>query len=77
MTPPRKRFILNFLFGLVLFSLVNLTLFSHRPHPLLHALVTALFFAALVALVTGPWGEWLGQRLRKAPFLRKRGDRES
>ena len=72
MTPPRKRFIQNVLFGLVLFSLVNLTLFSHRPHPLLHALIAALFFAALVALVTGPWGAWLGQRLRRVPFLRKK-----
>jgi hypothetical protein len=77
MTPPRKRFILNFLFGLVLFSLVNLTLFSHRPHPLIHALITALFFAALVALVTGPWGAWLGQRLKKAAFFKKRKNRES
>ena len=65
MTPPRKHFLLNFLFALALFSLVNLTLFSHRPHPLLHALVAALFFAALVALVTSGRGARLWQRLRK------------
>ncbi|MBS0967585.1 hypothetical protein CYR40_20105 [Chimaeribacter arupi] len=76
MTPPRKRFILNFLFGLVLFSLVNLTLFSHRPHPVLHALITALFFAGLVAWVTGPWGARLGQWLRKILFSRKRRHHE-